>query len=291
MFKSFASASEIQSQRQKRVRDVCTKILGLEPIDIEKDNPRFLNQYLLKDWLRLTYFVDEYKSAYFLVQKAGFTNWLEFLTSIQKTGKAELRVGDGVPFSMKDTEFRAKLKNYKKIIFVRNPFSRIVSAYNDKFVILGSEYYRGVSRAIIQEVRGIAIPKSQKPDLGFSEFIQFILTSEKYYDAHWLPIYDQKIPCDVYYDFIGKIETIQSDVKYMKSLYNISQSAVYINSYIDHEDRVARMIKYYGEISPTLIENIAMKYRNDFLVFGYPLPDNFNNFKEYVRNMKADEDY
>ena len=41
MFKSFASAREVQSQRQKRVRDVCTKILGLEPIDIEKDNPDF----------------------------------------------------------------------------------------------------------------------------------------------------------------------------------------------------------------------------------------------------------
>ena len=97
-----------------------------------KDQLRFPVTDHEKVWLRLTYFVDDRKVAFVLVLKAGFSNWLDFISSILTEGKAELREGSGLPFTL--DEIRPKLRTYKKVIFVRNPISRLLSGYVDKFV-------------------------------------------------------------------------------------------------------------------------------------------------------------
>ncbi|XP_033645145.1 carbohydrate sulfotransferase 11-like [Asterias rubens] len=286
----YTEAAGIQHQRWTRAHRVCENIIGLKPVNILKDQLRFPVTDHEKVWLRLTYFVDDRKVAFVLVLKAGFSNWLDFISSILTEGKAECREGSGLPFTL--DEIRPKLRTYKKVIFVRNPISRLVSGYVDKFVNLPTEYYTNMSRDIIKEVRGEAIAKSRRPDMTFPEFLHYILTTKEILDAHWLPIHEQKVPCDIDYDFIGKVETVSRDIEYMKSLYNISKSAVYKQSYISNTKRTELMVNYYRNITTETIEKVIQKYKYDFLIFGYPLPKDASNILEYIKNdMKADDFY
>lgn len=107
-----------------------------------------------------------------------------------------------------------------------------------------------------------------------------------------LPIHEQKVPCDIDYNFIGKVETVSRDIEYMKSLYNISKSAVYGHSYISNTKRTELMVNYYRNITTETIERVIQKYKYDFLIFGYPLPKDASNILEYIKNdMKADDSF
>ena len=149
-----------------------------------------------------------------------------------------------------------------------------------------------MSRDIIKKVRGKAIPKSRRPDLTFPEFLHYISTTKERLNPHWLPIHELKVPCDIDYDFIGKIETVSRDIEYMKSLYNISKSAVYPQAYISDTKRTELMVNYYRNITTETLERVIQKYKNDFLIFGYPLPKDASNISEYIKNdMKAYDQY
>ncbi|XP_033644587.1 carbohydrate sulfotransferase 11-like [Asterias rubens] len=251
-------AERIQHQRRTRAQRVCKNILGLKPVNILKDHLRFPRPKYENQWRSLTYLLDDRKVAFCLVLKAGYSNWLRFISSITTEGVAKLSKCLGI-----DTfdEIRPKLKAYKKVIFVRNPISRLLSGYVDKFVNLPNQVVTQMSRDIIKKVRGKAIPKSRRPDLTFPEFLHYISTTKEILNPHWLPIHELKVPCDIDYDFIGKIETVSRDIEYMKSLYNISKSAVYPQAYISDTKRTELMVNYYRNITTETLERVIQKYK------------------------------
>jgi len=56
-------------------------------------------------------------------------------------------------------EIQHRLQTYKKIIFVRNPFERMLSAYNDKIALNNSGELSKLARRIIASKRTDGTPK------------------------------------------------------------------------------------------------------------------------------------
>ncbi|PXV62283.1 sulfotransferase family protein [Halanaerobium congolense] len=148
-----------------------------------------------------------------------------------------------------------KFDEYFKFTFVRNPYSRIVSAYN--FLMQGGMHKIDDNWA--------------KENLyQFENFDQFILALKENDIAqkilnwqHFAP--QHKYICDydfnIMVDFIGKLENINKDFNYIKNKLNI-------NSNLSHKNKSKH--KHYSEYYTEETKNIVKKlYKKDFDMFGY----------------------
>ncbi|CAH1785687.1 unnamed protein product [Owenia fusiformis] len=107
------------------------------------------------------------------------------------------------------------LKNYVKVMFTRNPFSRLFSAYQDKFVSIYPEYWKyGVH--FLRKIRKDS-SLTCGHDMTLEEFLHFVIDDLKHrgvnnISKHWEPIHKHCDPCMIRYDIIGKLETFQDDL-------------------------------------------------------------------------------
>ncbi|CAL1542934.1 unnamed protein product, partial [Lymnaea stagnalis] len=134
-----------------------------------------------------------------------------------------------LPLDAPDTA--AFLNSSTSIIFVREPFARILSGYVDKLFAPNPYFWSQIGKHIISKFRRDAKPleKSCGHDVTFSEFIDYLIDAELAYDSHpdvhFTPTYDQCKPCQLNYSVIGKMETFQPDLAYtLHQLgYNVSK--------------------------------------------------------------------
>ena len=116
----------------------------------------------------------------------------------------------------------------KTFVIVREPYSRLVSAYFDKIVTIPL-WWRNFGGFIVKEFRG---GDDISPghvgcghDVSFDEFVRFFIfseTEETMQDPHLIPMYKLCDICHQHYDFIGKLETFTEDVKYIYKQINES---------------------------------------------------------------------
>ena len=118
---------------------------------------------------------------------------------------------------------------FTKVLFTRDPFERLVSAYMDKFVHTYEPPYADDAVMIIKKYRNF--PNDVMPawiqrykfdqdtlqdirdPLTFQEFLQFILDGNKLHlSTHWDPISDMCLVCKIQYNYIIKYETINEDM-------------------------------------------------------------------------------
>lgn len=157
------------------------------------------------------------------------------------------------------SEATRMLLNYKKFIFVRDPLQRMLSLFLDK--ALASHAFR------------------LKQDT-FEVFLDDILQREikiksNGVDAHWTHAAFLCYPCDIKYDFIGRLETSSRDSQYVfdnfftnftKKL-NMTRQHHGINSTSEDNRQ-----KYIGNTNVTILNEIVKKYELDFDLFGYDKP-------------------
>lgn len=148
-----------------------------------------------------------------------------------------------------------KFNNYFKFTFVRNPWSRIVSAYN--FLKLGG--------------RNEVDKKWAKNNLAeFNTFESFILSLKDKKQAkkilkwqHFTPQYEYI--CDdrlnIKVDFVGRLKNINEDYKYIKNKIGAEGRLQHLNK-SDHRDYK----EYYTEETRNIVYNI---YRKDIELLGY----------------------
>ncbi|KAH9508073.1 Carbohydrate sulfotransferase 9 [Bulinus truncatus] len=125
----------------------------------------------------------------------------------------------------------AFLNSSTSIIFVREPYSRILSGYVDKLFAPNPYFWSQIGKHIISKYRQGAKIKELfcGHDVTFAEFVEYVVqgeqTNDTHRDAHFTPTYDQCKPCQLNYTVIGKMETFQSDVAYTLSQlgHNVSQ--------------------------------------------------------------------
>ncbi|XP_046328795.2 carbohydrate sulfotransferase 8-like [Haliotis rufescens] len=109
------------------------------------------------------------------------------------------------------------IEHSKRFFFVRNPYTRLFSAYVDKFVLpqfLSLENY-GLR---IAKFKGQTIPNPNTTcvnDLSFKDFVQHLVIGDPIGNYHWKPMYSSCNPCKLFPHFIGKQESFNKDAKYI----------------------------------------------------------------------------
>ena len=166
---------------------------------------------------------------------------------------------------------RHKNTTFKTIMFVRNPISRLISAYKGKFLVPKfTKVKRTIGRQIIKTFRKNATKESlvRVHDVTFQELAKYIISMEKTpskMDVHLRPQYLSCNPCQIKFDFVGKIETFKNDVTHvMRYFYNLTLASIPQENNASHYSANLSLPKQD-------IMKLLKIYRRDFLYFGYPV--------------------
>ncbi|CAI9720334.1 carbohydrate sulfotransferase 11-like isoform X2 [Octopus vulgaris] len=110
--------------------------------------------------------------------------------------------------------------NYKTFLFVRNPYKRLFSGYVDKIFTPQMYFLLKYGTYIIKKFRKNPSEKSLRcgHDVTFAEFISYVIDSVKtgnMANNHFTPMYLHCAPCEIHYDLIGHLETLQNDLQFL----------------------------------------------------------------------------
>lgn len=168
--------------------------------------------------------------------------------------------------------------NFTRFMFVRHPFERLASAFNDKAD-------RVSNPAVLRYLWAPIIKKNRKINNytadfrpTFREFVLYLIdTPTKNYNEHWLPFWFRCAPCTVTYDFIGKMETFSRDKKYLYNKLGIGN--IFRDTWINRSNSSEKQKEYFSQITKVELLKLYQKYYEDFLLFGYSLEP----FTKYVK--------
>ncbi|KAM6455142.1 carbohydrate sulfotransferase 9 isoform 1-T2 [Liasis olivaceus] len=269
---------EIQERRRIFLHDFCKKLVNVNR-----------TQTPLVRMVSRIYVEDKYKLLYCEVPKAGCSNWKRTLMVLGGLAKSATNIShDTVHYgdhlkkldSYDLKEIRRRLKTYTKIIFVRDPMERLVSAFRDKFEHPNSYYHPVFGKAIIKKYRLNADREALTTGSGvkFKEFIQYLLDPHRPLgmDTHWEQINKLCYPCNINYNFIGKFETLEQDANYFLRLIDAPDELIFPHFKDRHStdkrtnSEVVR--QYLAEIPATERQQVYDFYDLDYLMFNYTVP-------------------
>uniref|UniRef100_A0A3B5BCV8 Carbohydrate sulfotransferase n=1 Tax=Stegastes partitus TaxID=144197 RepID=A0A3B5BCV8_9TELE len=270
--------ARMQESRRRLLNDICTKY-----------QPGVGEQLVSQRQVSRIYVEDRSRLLYCEVPKAGCSNW-----------KRVLMVLDGAAASTRDIPHDAahyanhlqrlesydhagigeRLHSYTKVLFVREPFERLVSAFRDKFESPNSYYHPVFGRPIISRYRVNATRTALRTGAGvtFREFIQYLLDVRRPVgmDIHWEPVSQLCNPCLLRYNFIGRFENLEEEANFL--LRSIGAPANL--TFPDFKDRnplaertsttITR--KYFSQLNATERQRAFDFYYMDYLMFDYPKP-------------------
>ena len=226
---------------------------------------------------------DEHKFLFCSVPKAACANWKRVITvldgkaaesnAIQKVNHTSFTfLRDLPPLVVKQ-----KLKEYFKFMFVREPLLRLLSAYKDKFYLNHtSAFHERYGINIIKQLRENASANSKGDDVSIEEFLQYVTESRaEDMNEHWMPFYELCQPCAVSYDFIGSFENLESDATQVLKELNVNEQVSFPRQqkYYQPGGNGYSESEKFGNVSPDVLRAVLRKYRLDYKMFSYQMPD------------------
>lgn len=290
---TFSQADDIENAMMQRARKQslvkhCHKRNKSDMFPFGQNPKTGLNREAFKNIL----VSDRNQLLYCMIPKVACSNWRRVLLVLE--GYADdpnsLSSGDvhnntfGLLRPLSDyssDEIIFRLSTYYKFVFVRNPIERLTSAFRNKFV-------QTQNRPIFREIFGSYILKRYRPNtpreqrrkgegVTFREFIQYIVDSPpedpEFVNEHW-ERYDRLcLPCLIYYDFIGKMETMTDDSEYLLRLIDVKTKVSLPNLKSNYRVPTKALSNFYFQsLSIDLQERLMKMYDADFEMFGYKKP-------------------
>lgn len=161
-------------------------------------------------------------------------------------------------------------KAYYKFTYVRNPFTRLVSCYKNKFEnnVANSKVYHNYLLGYLSRVE------------SFDNFIKKVCKipfpfSDNHFLLQYNLIYDKKGKCLI--DYVGNFEDLPND-------YNEKIADVYGFSHLPHYNKTESSKRWEDYYTIETANLVYKKYRKDFEAFGYE--DSYNGLIDYL-NKKA----
>ncbi|KAM7397207.1 hypothetical protein PAMP_020199 [Pampus punctatissimus] len=267
-----------QGSRRRLLSDVCAKY-----------QPSVTEQLVSQRQVSRVYVEDRSRLLYCEVPKAGCSNW-----------KRVLMVLGGSAISTRDIPHDAahyanhlrrlesydragiteRLRSYTKVLFVREPFERLVSAFRDKFESPNSYYHPVFGRPIISRYRANATHTALRTGAGvtFREFVQYLLDVHRPVgmDIHWEPVSQLCNPCLLRYNFIGKFERLEEEANFLLQSIGAPRNLTFPD-FKDRNplaERTSSSItqKYFAQLNSTERQKAYDFYYMDYLMFNYPKP-------------------
>ncbi|XP_051940682.1 carbohydrate sulfotransferase 12-like isoform X1 [Hippocampus zosterae] len=177
-----------------------------------------------------------------------------------------------------------KLQHYTKFLFVRDPFVRLISAFRNKFGRPNEDFYRQFGSVILRrygnlsgslpETAAEAFAAGIKPT--FQQFVSYLLDAEtekeSIFNEHWRQVYRLCHPCQVKYDFIGRLETLETDAEHLLKLLQVDHLLRFPSG---ARNRTAASWErdWFAQIPVSMRTELYKLYQPDFELFGYPKPD------------------
>ena len=260
------SMSKEQERRQRRLAAECRHLNMSEPTN------NGLTHLIVND---------DHKIIFNFIPKVSCKTWKKIWGTLHQrnnTGKLSLKYYNR-------EEQNDRLENYRKVLFVREPMSRLLSAYMSKFRCgvlyehgaLQRIWERSFGRDIVKRYRGVDVIEDGKwLNITLTEFIQYItdlgsgirLTA---FNDHWMPQYKVSRPCHIKYDFIGHFENLEVEGPFVLRWLGVD----HIVQFPEYKSPNAtkHFVDYYKLISLDLMRKLTDYYREDYKLFGYSPDD------------------
>lgn len=270
--------SHTQESRRRLLSEVCSKY-----------QPGVSLRRVSQRQVARVYVEDRHRLLYCEVPKAGCSNWKRVLMVLGGKARSTQDIPhDKAHYGNKlrrlDTYDRAgiakRLQSFSKVLFVREPFERLVSAFRDKFESPNSYYHPVFGRPIISKYRANATRAALRTGAGvtFREFVQYLLDVRRPVgmDIHWEPVSQMCSPCLLRYNFIGKFENLEKEANFLLRNIGAPQNL----TFPDFKDRnplaertSARITQqYFAQLNATERQKVYDFYYMDYLMFDYPKP-------------------
>ncbi|KAK7507870.1 hypothetical protein BaRGS_00000835, partial [Batillaria attramentaria] len=228
--------------------------------------------------------------SYCVVPKVGCTFWLNVFRYLHNdTGKQHYPSPFDIPRMTTHYGGRKSMKYFivnssftpehlvsdLRFMFVRDPYSRLWSAYVDKFLLV--DYWRTEGQNIVKQRKVKDNRTHCAGDISFIEFLDYVVSNQPTrLNEHWKPIQYLCSPCMYRPHVIGKMETFSQDVRYVLKRLNMS----WIMDNYDHEAHVHGEMdmlidynyqvlnsKFYSNCSNTT--DLAKRLWRTFQINGY----------------------
>ncbi|XP_001362458.2 carbohydrate sulfotransferase 12 [Monodelphis domestica] len=292
---------KLQAERRNMLREFCANSSLVFPTKNRSfdDIPNYELNHLIVD--------DRHGIIYCYVPKVACTNWKRVMIVL-----SESLLDQGIPYKdpldiprehVHNTSthltfnkfwrrygkfsrhlMKIKLKKYTKFLFVRDPFVRLISAFRSKFELENDEFYRRFAVPMLKLYSNhTSLPTSVSEafsaglKVSFSDFIQYLLDprTEKLapFNEHWRQVYRLCHPCQIDYDFVGKLETLDEDAAQLLQLLKVDKQLHFPPSY---RNRTASSWEedWFAKIPLAWRQQLYKLYEADFVLFGYPKPEN-----------------
>ncbi|XP_060595938.1 carbohydrate sulfotransferase 11-like [Ruditapes philippinarum] len=269
-------------QMVTRIKSLNQSCIGIKE-DQVKENRKSLLKYIIVN--------DKYKLMFCYIPKVACTNflrlliWLNNTNNVSNTGPIKITKIHMLKKSLPSLgmfapqEIKQRLKHYRKVIFVRDPLARLISAFRNKFTeaknlkfisLYGREIIQGATNGHANKI----------PDIGSIKFAEFLryLADEKTimqgYNDHWKSFKDICHPCYIKYNFIGKYESIKEDVGYLLKMLNVQQRFKFPEREKDYNHtKSADMISsFFKDVDPDIFSKVVNVYADDYALFNYSIP-------------------
>ena len=173
---------------------------------------------------------EEYNVIFFQVAKAASTEWKRFFARLEDnpqwcTGqkgihKREInRLKLLSDYSIDKAERMMKSQKWKKVVFVRHPKPRLLSAFLDKAVVNSEHFLKHYCDSYAKNANGTSeassLDECRMSHQDFSFFLKnFTAVPVVKDNMHWRTIYSRiDAKWWPYIDFIGKMENLNDDAK------------------------------------------------------------------------------
>jgi hypothetical protein len=156
-----------------------------------------------------------------------------------------------------------------RFTFVRNPYSRLVSAWANKY--RGKPLVRGDSFVDLylanRKTIDATLPKGASNTLSFPQFVTFAAaTADRRLNAHWHLQDDLVSMPGIALDFVGKVESFHTDFNRVLDHAGADERLRQVIAVNRNTSRHAPWQTYYDQ---ALAERVYRAYRQDFERFGY----------------------
>lgn len=233
------------------------------------------------------FFNDTFKFSVCLPTKTGCTNWQRGLVSLVKMGeKTPEELDDSEIFydldrypkigMGKDRSTRGPSNGYLTMVNVRHPFSRLLSAYRDKFR-KGHPWMK-----IVEPKFGFVLKKFEKKNMevemfeySFPAFLELAAASEYDFerDQHWRTMTFHCGPCNNEFDFVVHQEQGSEEQEFILKAMNVAESTHIPGKYTTALKGYDDVIEFYKGIPKSVLEQLYKIYYSDFVFFGYEIDD------------------
>lgn len=265
-------SSSIQSQRLGRLHKKCQQVKP--KVLLRKFRPKY-HLFLMEPQTGL---------AYCHVPKVASSFWFSIFSHMISEIPNDLNLYNLHSTLLKaSTDVESLPENAFKMIFVRHPLKRLISAYVEKFVDIPDETFVADLKNFIAHQRKNDPANSETIEINFPAFVRFVI-HEVNEDVvsngtqHWIPYTSLCEICRKRIDFIGHLETLDADAELLSEIFPTLKDFVptkhnLIDDKLEHNaallDNLHRTREYLSQLDQEARLDLLELYKMDCLLFGY----------------------